>query len=79
MESPRLLRLPEVENLVGLKRSAIYALIKEKHFPQPVPLGDRSVAFVESEVRGWITQRIEERVTALAARQRRLASHRLAA
>ena len=63
----RLLRLPEVSNLVGLKRSALYALIKGNAFPRPVPLGDRCVAFVESEVRDWINHRIAQRDQKMAA------------
>lgn len=50
----RLLNLPSVSEKVGLKKSAIYARIKKGTFPQPVRLGTRSIAFVESEVEQWI-------------------------
>ena len=54
----RLLRLPEVEALVGLKKSAIYARQKTGEFPPCVKLGPRAAAWPESEVRNWIQTRI---------------------
>lgn len=50
----KLLNLPAVTEKVGLKKSAIYARIKNGTFPQPVRLGTRSIAFVEDEVEQWI-------------------------
>lgn len=49
-----LLRLPEVEAIVGLKKSKLYTLIREGGFPQPVKLGTRSVRWKASAVYGWI-------------------------
>ncbi len=49
-----LLRLPEVEAIVGLKKSKLYTLIQEGGFPQPVKLGTRSVRWKASAVYGWI-------------------------
>lgn len=58
-ESPqRLLRLPQVMNLIGLARSSIYDCIRDGRFPKPVPLCSRNVGFVESEIAGWIAARI---------------------
>jgi prophage regulatory protein len=54
----RLLRLPEVETLIGLRRSAIYARLKTGEFPQAVKLGPRAVAWPESEIQNWISARI---------------------
>lgn len=56
-----ILRLPEVQRMSGLKKTAIYEAVKAKTFPQPVPLGQRSVGWVASEVQSWIRKRIEER------------------
>jgi prophage regulatory protein len=53
----RLIRLPEVEAAVGLRRSAIYARIKGQEFPSPVKLG-RTTVFVESEVLAFIDAQI---------------------
>ena len=57
----RLIRLTEVRNLTALSRSAIYRKMKANDFPQTVNLGDRSVAWVESEVTAWIHTLIEGR------------------
>jgi prophage regulatory protein len=56
----RLLRLPEVLDRVGYRRSRIYSLIKEGRFPKPIALGPKAVAFVEDEIDGWIRERIAE-------------------
>lgn len=56
---PILLRRKEVEQRTGLSRSGLYDLIRQGRFPSPVSLGARSVAWVESEISEWITQRIE--------------------
>ncbi|HSB98259.1 MAG TPA: AlpA family transcriptional regulator [Spongiibacteraceae bacterium] len=56
-----ILRRKEVEARTGLSRSTIYKRIAEGTFPASVPLGDRAVGWVESEVEnflaGCITQR----------------------
>ena len=57
----RLIKLKEVIDVTGLSRSSIYRFISEETFPKPVPLGGRSVAWVESEVNDWILLKIEER------------------
>jgi len=57
----RIIRLGEVKDLTGLARSTVYRYIAESTFPKPVPLGGRSVGWIDSEVRDWILARIEER------------------
>ena len=49
-----LLRLPQVEAVVGLKKSKIYSLLQAGQFPAPVRLGPRSVRWKGSAVRAWI-------------------------
>ena len=65
MNTPiRLLRRPAVENLVGLKRSAIYKLMAEARFPKPVSLSDGKnppVAWIEAEILDFIQGRIAKR------------------
>lgn len=56
-----LIRLPEVQRRTGYSKAWIYRLISQNRFPSSVKIGSRSVAFVESEVYEWISQRIEER------------------
>lgn len=57
----RLIRLKEVLHLTGLARSSIYKLIASGEFPDSVNLGDRSVAWVESEVQEWVLAKISKR------------------
>lgn len=54
VQPERLLRLPEVIERVGLKRTAIYQRAKEGRFPKPRSLGSRCTVWVESEIDGWI-------------------------
>lgn len=56
-----ILRLPEVIARSGLSRSTIYKRLNLGEFPQPVPLGDRAVGWLESEVQQWIDERIQRR------------------
>ena len=57
----RLIRLKEVMALTGLGRASIYNFMDENKFPKSVSLGGRAVAWVESEIEGWILAKIEER------------------
>lgn len=58
MPRKTLLRLPGVEDKMGLRKSQIYALIKAGTFPPPVKLSERCSAWVESELDEWIESRI---------------------
>lgn len=57
----QVLKRPVVSELTGLPRSTLYALIKRNLFPKPVKIGDRSVAWVKSEVDAWIREKVEMR------------------
>ena len=57
----RIIRLREVMKLTGLARSTIYKHAEAGIFPRPVPLGGRSVGWIEQEVEDWLTARINER------------------
>lgn len=54
----RLLRLPEVQRLTGLGRSAIYQQMKEGFFPRSVKVGPRAATWSEVAVQAWIRQRL---------------------
>lgn len=69
-----LLRRPDVERITGLSRSSIYAKIKTGEFPRPVPLTSRIVAWIESEIVGWVQSRIDVRETNLGRVQSRIES-----
>lgn len=55
------LRLKQVKSLIGLCRSSIYNKINEGTFPRPVRLGPQSVAWLQSEVQLWMSERIADR------------------
>jgi prophage regulatory protein len=48
------LRLPQVLARVGLRTTRLYELIGDGEFPAPSRLGERAVAWLESEVNTWI-------------------------
>lgn len=53
----RLLRLKQVEDSIGCKKSKIYQMVNQGDFPPPVKLGSRNVAWIEDEVQQWIDER----------------------
>lgn len=55
----RLLRLPDVEARVGLRRSSIYDAVKRGEFPAPVKLSRRAVCWPASAIDAWIAERIK--------------------
>jgi prophage regulatory protein len=55
-----LCRLPEVMAMTGLSRPSIYAMKARGEFPESIDLGARSVAWVKSEVEGWIADQIRK-------------------
>jgi len=58
----RLLRLPDVELRTGLKKSAIYAGMKQGTFPPGVKLGQRATAWSETSIAVWIEAKISAAV-----------------
>ena len=55
---PAFLRRKDVQLRTGLGRSTIYLYVQQGSFPKPVTLGPRAVAWLESEVSAWITERV---------------------
>jgi prophage regulatory protein len=52
-----LIRRRQVEQLVQLSRSSIYAAVKNRTFPPPYRIGARAVAWKQSEVLAWLEAR----------------------
>lgn len=52
----RFIRLPEVLERTGFSKAWIYRLISQNRFPKPIKLGERAIAFLESEIDDWIEQ-----------------------
>jgi prophage regulatory protein len=55
----RFIRLPELEQLVGFKRSTIYRMVAAKRLPAPIRLGPNTVAWRLSSVQRWMADIIE--------------------
>jgi prophage regulatory protein len=53
----RIVRLPEVIATVGLRRSAIYARVRDGRFPPPLKITNHAVGWRESDLARWIAQR----------------------
>ncbi len=60
-KAKRFIRLPEVINRTGYRRTSIYEEIAEGTFPAPIKLGPRAVAWVSEEIEEWMDARVAER------------------
>ena len=65
-ENQRLIRRKEVQAKTGLCTSSIYALMKKGDFPQSLQISIRRVAWIESEVDQWISDRIASHKATIA-------------
>ncbi|MCQ9124243.1 AlpA family transcriptional regulator [Rodentibacter heylii] len=57
----RFLRIDEVIQMTGLSRSTIYDYSRCGRFPEAVDLGGNKRAWIESEVKQWMNDRIKQR------------------
>lgn len=55
----RLIRAQVVRDRTGFGKSWIYSLIAAGKFPKPISLGDRAVAWLESDIDAWIQTKID--------------------
>jgi prophage regulatory protein len=55
-----LLRLPDVIARVGLRKTALYDMVKAGTFPAPIRWGRRAVFWPSDRVENWIRERIAE-------------------
>lgn len=62
--SDLLLTMRELEALTQLSKPTIYQMVREGRFPKQVRLGPNKVAWLRSEVLGWIFARAAEREVA---------------
>lgn len=60
-DNPVLISLNDCCRLTSLSRTAINRWRSLGKFPVAVPLGDKRVAFLKTEVENWIRDRIAER------------------
>jgi len=65
-EPDRIVRLPELMTIVGLRKTQIYEDISLGKFPNSIPLSGRARGWRLSEIRDWIEARAAERDCAAA-------------
>ena len=58
-EPMKFLRMKQVMELTGLSRTGVYLSVERGEFPQPIKLGCKAIAWVESEVNAWMKDRAE--------------------
>lgn len=54
----RLLNIKEVIDRVKLSKATIYNRIAAGEFPRQISLGGKRVAWLESEIDGWISEQV---------------------
>jgi predicted DNA-binding transcriptional regulator AlpA len=57
--SKQLYRTKELTELLGISRGALCNWTLSGHFPKPIKLGSRTIAWSESDAEGWITEQQE--------------------
>lgn len=57
MTKQKILRLPEVTERVGLKRTRIQELESEGRFPKRVKISDRAIGWYETDISKWVADR----------------------
>jgi predicted DNA-binding transcriptional regulator AlpA len=63
LSDERLIRMKELQGLVGLARSTIHRLVAQGRFPEPIhPLGNHIATWRYSEVSTWIADRCDGKV-----------------
>lgn len=60
-DEPRLVSIKTACALTSLSRSMVNRYRSEGRFPAAVPLGDKRIAFLKSEINEWINARIVAR------------------
>lgn len=52
-----ILRLPQVIQLVGLRRTTIYEMMEKGIFPRSISLGARAIGWRVGDIRRWLEAR----------------------
>lgn len=60
-EALRLIKISEVLAICAISRSSLYALVRDRAFPAPVKLSERSSAWVHGEVLDWVAAKMRAR------------------
>jgi len=57
----RIIKLPDVADLVSLSTASIYRLMKKGEFPKQIKLAERSSGWLIAEVEEWLDNKINSR------------------
>ncbi len=57
----KVIRRAQVIAVTGLSKATIYRYMDKGAFPRPIPLGERSVGWIEEEVMAWLVSRAQAR------------------
>jgi len=60
-ELPTMMSLNEAAKVTSLSRTAIFKMRERGDFPRAVPLSEKRIGFVRTEVNEWISARIAAR------------------
>lgn len=55
------LRRRDVEEMVGLSRSTLYAMMSRGEFPEPIRVGAKAVRWSSREILSWMSERTAQR------------------
>lgn len=66
IENIRLIRRKEVQAKTGLGASSIYAMMQQGTFPKAINISERRVAWIESDIDLWISERIKSHKATIA-------------
>ena len=58
MEDRKFINLKEVMEITSMARATIYKRIKLGIFPEQIPIGGRSVRWLESDISEWMDKQI---------------------
>ena len=58
-KSPRILRLTEVLQRTGFRKTKIYEMQADGTFPRSIKIGERAVGWIEKEVNDWVDYQIQ--------------------
>jgi prophage regulatory protein len=59
----RVLKMPDVIAVTGLRRTSIYNLVNSGRFPKPIKLSERAIGWLATEITAWQQARAAARDT----------------
>ena len=53
----RIIRFPELKEIIGLSRARIYQMMEEQTFPRQIKLSARAIGWREKDIEKWLEER----------------------